>query len=147
MYNAELFWLFRVIYSRYLSKLPASSSRIHPRPPRLVAETSALFDTGLHDEVKDGMEENTTASSLAKASNGVVVKVALSNAFNLGYQPNKNDREFSDQLRAFGIDGQSSGTTRVLTYKYPDMVRRKGVKLNSELRAEAADRGVSHDDE
>ena len=142
-YNPELFWLFRVFFSRYLSKLPVSWTRIHPRPPRLVAETNALFDTTLRDEVKDWIEEHTSAIILAKASSAVDVKQALARVFKLDYQHGRNDRDFSELLKTFGLENANSGLHRVLSYTYPDMTRRKGVKLNSELRGDP-DRDGDH---
>ena len=66
-YNAELFWLARVLY-KYLTRVPAGSTRIHPRPPRVVKETAMVFDTDRLTPLRDFLENKTEpASTYSKA--------------------------------------------------------------------------------
>lgn len=135
IHNRELFWLLRVCFTRYLSKLPLSWTRIQPRPPKVVAETEELFNTALLDQVKDWIEEYTIpALSYPKASNIVAVKKALAKLTGYDYQPAKNDAEFSELLKSYGLEEARNGACRVMTYLYPDTLRRKGVKLLSEMK-------------
>ncbi len=139
VYNQELFWLFRVFYTRYVSKLPVNSTRVHPRPPALIAETDELFNTAALEQVKDWLEEYTVpAASYGKASNIMAVKHAVAKVIGYDYQPQKNDIEFSERLRGYGLDEGRNGTVRIMTYLYPDTQRRKGVKLITEVAKENA---------
>lgn len=137
-YNHELFWLFRVFFKHYLSKLPANWTRIHPRPLDMVAQTDELFDTELLEKVKNWIEEfSIPANSYKEASTITAVKMVVSNLIGFDYKPQKNDPEFSERLKTFGLEEARDGSKRVMTYIFPDMNRRKGIKLLSEPAADA----------
>ena len=53
------------------------------------------------------------------------------------YQPQKNDSEFTEMLKTAGVEPLRTGIDRVLTYMYPDMQRRKAMKLLVELGRDA----------
>ena len=72
VFNPELFWLFRVIMTRYLQKLPLNGSRIHPRPADVVAETDAVFNTDKQDQIRDWVEEFTVPSPSYKSASSIV---------------------------------------------------------------------------
>ena len=138
IFNHELFWLFRVMVTRYLRKLPLNGTRIHPRPPDVTAETDALFNTDKQDQIKDWVEEFTVpAKSYKTASSIVDLKTAIARAIDHDYQPQKNDSEFTEMLKSAGVEPLTNGADRVLTYMYPDMQRRKALKLIVELGKEA----------
>ena len=138
IFNHELFWLFRVMVTRYLQKLPLNGTRIHPRPPDVIAETDALFNTDKQDQIKDWVEEFTVPAKSYKAASSIVdLKTAIARAIDHEYQPQKNDSEFTEMLKSAGVEPLTNGADRVLTYMYPDMQRRKAMKLIVELSQEA----------
>jgi hypothetical protein len=138
VFNHELFWLFRVIVTRYLQKLPLDCDRIHPRPPDVVAETDAVFNTDKQDQIKDWVEEFTVPAASYKAASSIVdLKTAIAKVIDYDYQPQKNDSEFTEMLKTAGVEPLRTGTERVLTYMYPDMQRRKAMKLLVELGRDA----------
>ena len=139
VYNQELFWLFRIFFTRYLNKLPVNWSKVEPRPPTMIAETDELYNTAALEQVKDWVEEYTVpAASYGKASNISAVKYSVAKVIGYDYQPQRNDAEFSERLKLYGLEEGRNGTVRIMTYRYPDTQRRKGVKLLTEVAREKA---------
>ena len=120
-FNGEIFWSCRLFYTHLKALGP--SGRLEPRPPRVVAETDALFNRDLVTMVKDFLEAQTDpAPSYGQATPAAQCREYLQKRLSLG-------AEVKTVLQTAGVHERSNGTMRVLTYLYPSHGRPSGILL------------------
>jgi hypothetical protein len=136
--NGELFWLSRIFF-RYLQMMPKNgSSRLEPRPLRVLEETKLVLEVAQGDPVREFIESETEpAKNYGDASNISDVKKAIIE-YAGGQHLRLSDTQLQERLAMHGIQQESNGQRRVLTYKYPGTRIKKAIKLRSEEDVAAA---------
>ena len=131
-YNHELFWLARKIYA-YLKRGPVNATRIHPRPPRVQAETDMLISTVAEGRLRDYIESQTTpAKSYNDGTSMVTLKTAFAQVAGITYDSGVPCPAMLALLTGNGVEVGLNGTRRVLCYKYPGETRLKTIKLKGD---------------
>jgi hypothetical protein len=136
--NPELFWSARKFYE-YLARMP-HSTRLHPIPPRVQAETKELLDQKKAIEVKAWIEQNTEAAEkIAAGTLAATIRAVVAGAFGLEKQA------VSALLVAAGAKNKKIGEGHFLTYLYPD--RTQAIKVKPEVLAAATAKDGDDDDD
>jgi hypothetical protein len=137
--NPELFWIAKKFYG-YLQRMP-HSSRLHPIPPRVRAETKELLDQKKSISLKAWIEDNTEpAERIAVGTGAATIRDVLCKIYKAEKQ------ESSSLLIAAGAKNKRIGSGHFLTYLYPDGTHYKAIKVKAEVLA-AAPQDDDHDDD
>jgi hypothetical protein len=136
--NPELFWIARKFFE-YLQRMP-HSTRLHPIPPRVQAETRELLDQKKATEVKAWIEQNTEpAEKIAAGTLAAKIRVVAGNAFKLEKQA------VSALLSSAGAMSKRVGDGIFLTYLYPEETRYRAIRIKPEVLAAANDADADAD--
>jgi len=120
-YNGELFWIVRRFY-KYIEKMP-NSTRLHPRPPRIIAETNELLSQSVVQKIKTFVESETDAVPFAQATHHLELRDFLKNKFDLG-------DNWKAKLNSAGVTDKRTDSVRVYQYMYSsENGRLRGIKL------------------
>ena len=129
-FNKEIFHVCRLFYG-YLKRLPLSSKRIEPRPPRVRSETQEVLEAQSRSmPLKDFIEDNCLpVVRYADATASAILKEEF--AFILGtvYIPRVVNPIVDAAMVACGLEDKRCGSKRVLLYKFPDRPRPLAVQL------------------
>jgi hypothetical protein len=138
--NAELFWIARKFYE-YLQKMP-HSTRLHPIPPRVQAETKELLDQKKAIQVRAWLEQNTEAAEkIAAGTLAATIRAVVAGAFGLEKQA------VSVLLVAAGAKNKKIGEGHFLIYLYPDGAQYRAIKLKPGVQEAAATANDDDDDD
>ena len=128
--NSELFWIARKFFE-YLQRMP-HSTRLHPIPPRVQAETKELLDQKKAIEVKAWIEEHTgPAEKIAAGTLAATIRGVLARSFKVEKQA------VSALLVAAGAKPKKTGDGHFLIYMYPDCTKYQAIKVKPEVLAAA----------
>ena len=120
--NAELWWLARKFYE-YLIRRP-HSTRLHPIPPRVRAETEELLEQKQACDVRSWLEENTDpAPQIAQGTLATALRKKVSDTFGV-------DEKVADSLlKTAGAKSKRVGAGIFMTYLYPDATQHKAIRV------------------
>ena len=122
--NAELWWLARKFYE-YLVRMP-HSTRLHPIPPRVRAETEELLEQKQACDVRSWLEERTDpAAQISQGTLASAIRKKVSESFGV-------DEKVADSLlKTAGARSKRIGAGIFLTYLYPDATQHKAIRVKS----------------
>ena len=113
-FNHELMWLCAYLYSNYLCRLPASGTRIVPRPPHVMQDTGLAENYSVVLTVQGWIEENTVpGDSIGVGTSSASVKSVIANALEL------EAGQVDSILAAAGLKQKRNGAKRCFMYMYP----------------------------
>lgn len=136
--NPELLWTARKFYE-YLQRMP-HSTRLHPIPPRVQAETRELLDQKKAIEVKAWIESNTEpAERIAGGTLAATIRQVLCKAFGAEKQA------ITALIVAAGAKSKRIGDGHFLTYLYPDGTQFKAIKLRAGVELDHSGDGADDD--
>jgi hypothetical protein len=134
-FNEELFFVARLLL-RYLKRCSPTSRRIHPRPPRVVAETDALFSKSTAKPLKDFMEDECEpVSKYSLGTPSSAIKVKLAEVAGLQYNAHRANPELDRAMAKDGIEEARCGSKRVLVYSFPGETRGRACRLKEDVEA------------
>ena len=140
--NTEILWLVRRIFPYLMSN---EGSRLLPRPPRVIKETTQLLNQSTQKKIIAFLIEHTKpAATYSQASGIKEVKDVFTKAFKL------TASEWTVHAHAIGLQQKvSGGAGRVWVYQYPDEVAMRAVHLEQSAfaAATAAAAGEADDEE
>jgi hypothetical protein len=121
--NPELFWLTKVFYE-YLLRMP-HSTRLHPIPPRVRAETMELLEQKRANDVRIWLEANTAPAVKIEAGTlAVAIRRKIAEVFSI------EETVASSLLLTASVKSKRVGAGIFYTWLYPEGVSHKAIHLN-----------------